>query len=89
MIKLYIDNGKTVKTYSVKSRIAKAIMTLLETDEELVWSETREGYGVTIIDKTKSEDNIKINCSKTKCENCTNHNYCDYEQKANALESEE
>lgn len=56
MIKLYIDNGKTVKTYSVKSRVAKAIMTLLETDEELVWSETREGYGVAIVDKTESEN---------------------------------
>ena len=89
MIKLYIDNGKTVKTYPIKSKIAKAIMTLLETDEELVWSETREGYGVTIIDKTKNNNSTKINCSKTKCENCTNHNYCDYEQKANALESEE
>lgn len=37
-----------------------------------------------IIDKYKaeSEDSSKINCSKTKCENCTNHNYCDYEPQA-------
>ena len=25
------------------------------------------------------DDNVKINCNKTKCENCTNHNYCDDE----------
>lgn len=29
--------------------------------------------------KAESEDIEKIDCSKTKCENCTNHNYCDYE----------
>lgn len=53
---IYIDNGKTVKIYPVKSRVAKAIMTLLETDETLVWSETHEGYGVMIVDKAESED---------------------------------
>lgn len=29
--------------------------------------------------KAESEDSAKIDCSKTKCENCKNHNYCDYE----------
>ncbi len=53
---IYIDDGKTVKIYPVKGKVAKAVMTLLETDDELVWSETHEGYGVDIIDKTKSED---------------------------------
>lgn len=55
---IYIDNGETVKIYPVKSRVAKAVMTLLETnneDEEVGWSETHEGYGVAIIDKTESE----------------------------------
>lgn len=49
---IYIDNGETVKIYPVKSKVAKAIMTLLETGEELVWSETHEGCGVVIVNKT-------------------------------------
>ena len=53
---IYIDDEKTVKIYPVKTKIAKAVMTLLETDDELVWSEIHEGYGVAIVDKTKSED---------------------------------
>lgn len=49
---IYIDNDETVKTYhSVKSDVAKAIMTLLELDEELVWSETHPGYRAVIIEK--------------------------------------
>ena len=48
---IYIDNGETVKIYPVKVKIAKAIETLLESDCELVWSETPEGFGVEIIDK--------------------------------------
>ena len=54
---IYVDNGETVKTYhAVKVKVAKAVMTLLETDNELVWSETHAGYGVAIIDKAESED---------------------------------
>ena len=53
---IYVDDGEKVKIYQVKVKVAKAIMTLLETDNELVWSETHPGYGVTIIDKEKSED---------------------------------
>ena len=30
-------------------------MTLLETDAELMWSETHMGCGVAIVDKTESE----------------------------------
>ena len=56
---IYIDNGKTVKTYPVKSKVAKAIMTLLETDEESVWSETHEGYGVMIVDKNDNNAKVK------------------------------
>ena len=53
---IYVDDGKTVKIYSsVKAKVAKAIMTLLETDDELLWSETHTGYGVAIVDKTESE----------------------------------
>lgn len=48
---IYVDNGEKVKIYSVKTKVAKAIMTLLETDDKLAWSETNIGYGVDIIDK--------------------------------------
>jgi len=53
---IYVDDGETVKTYPVKAKIAKAVMTLLETDNELVWSETHSGYGVVIVDKAESEN---------------------------------
>jgi hypothetical protein len=53
---IYVDDGKTVKIYSsVKVKVAKAVMTLLERDYELTWSRTHEGYGVAIVDKTESE----------------------------------
>lgn len=32
--------------------------------------------GAKMIEPQESE---KINCKSTKCENCINHNYCDYE----------
>ena len=54
---IYIDDGETVRIYPVKTKIAKAIITLLEMDDELVWSRTHEGYGVEIVDKAESEDN--------------------------------
>lgn len=50
---IYIDNGGTVKIYPVKSKVAKAVMTLLEVDDELIYSETHTGYGVAIVDKNK------------------------------------
>jgi hypothetical protein len=53
---IYIDDGKTVKIYLVKGKVAKAVMTLLETDNELVWSETLAGYGVAIVNKAESEE---------------------------------
>ena len=49
---IYIDDGETVKIYPVKIKVAKAVMTLLELDDELVWSKTHTGCGVTIVDKT-------------------------------------
>lgn len=53
---IYVDDGKVVKIYSsVKTKVAKAIMTLLETDDEMLWSETHEGYGVAIVDKSESD----------------------------------
>lgn len=53
---IYVDDGETVKIYPVKVKVAKAVMTLLETDNELIWSETHNGYGVAIVDKAESED---------------------------------
>lgn len=53
---IYVDDGKTVKIYSsVKVKVAKAVMTLLETDDELLWSETHTGYGVAIVDKSEND----------------------------------
>ena len=52
---IYIDNGKSVKIYHVKANVAKAVATLLETDEDLACSETHDGYGVAIVDKTESK----------------------------------
>lgn len=54
-MKIYIDNGDKVKIYPVKAKVAKAIMTLLETDDKLAWSETHAGYSVAIVDKAESE----------------------------------
>ena len=52
---IYVDDGEVVKIYPVKLEIAKAVMTLLETDKALAWSETHPGYGVAIVDKGESE----------------------------------
>lgn len=53
---IYIDNGDTVKSYDlVKPKVAKAIETFLELDDDLVWSETDKGYGVTLIYKAEGE----------------------------------
>ena len=52
---IYVDDGETVRIYPVKVKVAKAVMTLLEMDEELVWSKTHEGYGVDIIYKAEIE----------------------------------
>ena len=53
---IYVDDGETVKIYPVKVKVAKAVMTLLEMDDELVWSRTHEGYGVAIVNKAERED---------------------------------
>lgn len=54
---IYIDNGNTTKIfYSIKEDIIKAIETLLKLDDDLFWSETNEGYGVAIVDKTENEE---------------------------------
>jgi len=52
-VSIYIDNGTTVKHYCTDKhrRIEKAIQTLLESVEDIIYSETHEGYGVRIVDK--------------------------------------
>ena len=52
---IYIDDGETVKIYPVKAGVAKAVMTLLETDDELEWSRTHIGYGVMIVEREMEE----------------------------------
>lgn len=37
-----------------------------------------DGHTIKVIVEEIIEDE-KINCKTTKCENCKNHNYCDYE----------
>ena len=49
---IYVDDGETVKIYPVKVKVAKAVMTLLELDDEQMWSETHKGYSVALVDKT-------------------------------------
>lgn len=48
---LYIDNGKTVKSFETSSKIEKAIITLLVQDENLQGFETLDGYEVKIVEK--------------------------------------
>ena len=55
---IYVDDGKTVKIYPVKAKVAKAVMTLLEDDDAVWMSETYEGYGVAIVDKAESEEKV-------------------------------
>ena len=52
---IYIDNGTTVKQYYTDKRIEKAIMILLEANEDLCHSETIDGCGVKIVDKEKGD----------------------------------
>lgn len=58
---IYVDDGETVKIYPVKAKVARAVMTLLETDDELVWSSTHEGCGVAIIMSNKG---VHFSCPK-------------------------
>ena len=56
---IYINDTKkhTVRHYNTDANIEKAIETLLRADEELVYSETHEGYEVSI---TESYDNKNV-----------------------------
>ena len=49
---IYIQDDKkhTVRYYATTSKIEKAIDTLLQADADLMYSETHEGYAVTIIE---------------------------------------
>ena len=52
---IYIEdnNTHTVRHYCTSPKIEKAIETLLRADEELVYSETKVGYVVTLTDKSE------------------------------------
>ena len=56
---IYIQDTKkhTVRHYCTSPKIEKAIETLLQADDELVYSETHVGYEVTI---TEIEGEIKL-----------------------------
>ena len=60
-MKIFIDDGKFVKIYVVKNKVAKAVMTLLEAeDDEVTYSTTDKGYEVEILDKNrKGRKNVK------------------------------
>ena len=34
---------------------------------------------IELLLEVEQQENDKINCKTTKCENCQNHNYCDFE----------
>ena len=58
-MKIFIDNDEFVKTYVVKNKVAKAVMTLLEAeDDEVTYSTTDKGYEVEILDKNRKEEKI-------------------------------
>lgn len=53
-MKIFIDDGEFVKIYAVKNKVAKAVMTLLEAeDDEVIYSTTDKGYEVAILDKNR------------------------------------
>ena len=61
-VKIYPTEVKVAKAIerlekekTERPKVAEAVMTLLETDDNLVRSETHAGYGVAIIDKAESE----------------------------------
>lgn len=57
---IYIDTGKTVRRYSTDKKTDRAIMTLLDQIEDVVNSETHEGYEVAIIEKGWNNDISKL-----------------------------
>lgn len=55
-MKIFIDDDEFVKIYVVKNKVAKAVMTLLEAEEdEVTYSTTDKGYEVEIVDKNRKE----------------------------------
>lgn len=45
---IYVDDGEAVKIYPVKAKVAKAVMTLLELDDELGLYTKQENYYIKI-----------------------------------------
>lgn len=73
MNKIYSITIKAETTYEIEAKNEK--MALNRAFE--YWDEYNPAY--TIREITELRKNEKINCKTTKCENCKNHNYCDYE----------
>ena len=55
MIYIQDDKTKTVRHYGTSPKVDRAIETLLKQDEELMWSETHEGYVVEIREDKESD----------------------------------
>ena len=53
---IYVDDGKAVKSYIVSPKIAKAVMTLLEADEGMVWSKTEDVISRQAVEKITWEE---------------------------------
>lgn len=51
---IYNEKKKIVKEFYTSPKIEKAVETLLLSNENLVYSETHEGYSLDIVDKNKS-----------------------------------
>ena len=48
---IYVSDEKTetVRQYPASKKVIKAIETILQSDAELVWSESRKGYEVVLM----------------------------------------
>ncbi len=52
MSTIYIQDDKkhTVREYYANLQIVKAIETLLKSNDDMMWSETQEGYEVRVVE---------------------------------------
>lgn len=54
---------------------------------EAIYSDVIEGALLELSPVTQQYSK-KVNCKSTKCENCINHNYCDYEPQESEVKEE-
>ena len=43
-------------------------------------SDFLEWLNKEVPNRTTEQQNERVNCENTKCDNCVNHHYCDYER---------